>query len=291
MKKIIAISLLAAAVLMLAACGSRAGAVSSAADAKQTQEMQTQETQVQETQAQEPQITEVDAQEVYQSLEGYYQDSVSQRARMDTWQTDDGLAIRVSWASSSFQESEWNMTAVLTEDNKLEYTDCTRFEITYLENNAYDSKEVSSNQKGYFTIEDGKLLWNGAADEACKACVFERMPEDAWPQSWEPEYTGVYWRTWSEEIIGTVAEMNSYIVLAEDRTGYWIEQDVGMLTWDESQLMLTIGLTYDIALTQENDTVNLLVYESQDETGVWVPTVFEKIEELPAEMEKMLPKS
>lgn len=108
--------------------------------------------------------------------------------------------------------------------------------------------------------------------------------------SFAPVYTGVYWRTWSEEIAGTVIDMNSYIVLNEDYTGYWIGQDVGTLTWDESQLMLTVGATYDIALTQENGTVDLLVYEFQDDSGVWIPTVFEKIEALPAEMEKMLAK-
>ena len=110
-------------------------------------------------------------------------------------------------------------------------------------------------------------------------------------QSPEPEYAGIYWQTWSEEIAGTVIDLNSYIVLNEDNTGYWIAQDVGTLTWNESQLILTVGATYDIALTQENDTVNLLVYEFQDDNGVWNPTVFEKIEELPAEMEEMLAKS
>lgn len=107
---------------------------------------------------------------------------------------------------------------------------------------------------------------------------------------YEPEYPGVYMRTTREEIGGTVVETNSYIVLNEDGTGFWIAQDVGMLTWDESQLMLTVGETIDIARTQENGIEYLMVYQFQDENGVWMPTEFERIEELPAEIAQMLPK-
>lgn len=164
MKKSIAMIGLAAAMLVLAACGSKAGTSLPAVDAAQVQETGN---------------SESSAQAVYQSLVGDYQDSVSQRANMTTWLTNGGLAIRVSWSSSAFQNNEWNMTAVLTADNKLEYTNCSQFEITYHDNDTHDSKEIYSNQKGYFTIEGNKLIWNGASDEICQACVFERMPEFA----------------------------------------------------------------------------------------------------------------
>lgn len=103
-----------------------------------------------------------------------------------------------------------------------------------------------------------------------------------------PEYPGVYEQVWSEEIGGAVVELHSYIVLNEDSTGYWIAQDIGMLTWDENRLMLTIGAEYEIALAQENGSVNLLIYEFQDENGEWIPTVFEKIDRLPEQIEQML---
>ncbi len=102
-----------------------------------------------------------------------------------------------------------------------------------------------------------------------------------------PEYPGVYGRTWSEEIVGTVMEMHSYIVLNEDHTGYWIAQDVGALTWEEGQLMLSIGAAYGMALTQEGETVNLLVSEFPDDSEE-MPTVFEKIDGLPAQIESLL---
>lgn len=104
----------------------------------------------------------------------------------------------------------------------------------------------------------------------------------------ELEFTGIYRRGWSEEIGGATLEMNAYIVLNEDGSGYWIAQDIGTLVWDADRLMLSVGGTYEIALTQESGTVNLLVYEFRDDSGEWDPMVFEKIEELPAEVEEML---
>lgn len=106
----------------------------------------------------------------------------------------------------------------------------------------------------------------------------------------EPEYPGIYKRTWSEEIGGTVVELNSYIILKEDGTGYWIAQDVGMLNWVEGRLELTIGDAYEIAPEQENNTSRLLVYRFQDENGEWIPTVFEKTDSLPSEIQEMLEK-
>lgn len=97
------------------------------------------------------------------------------------------------------------------------------------------------------------------------------------------EYAGIYCRTWSEEIAGTVAERNSYYILNPDHTGYLVMQAVGTLTWDENQLTDHLGGTYSIALTQENGIVNLLVYEFQD-----TPSVYKKIEKLPDEINALI---
>lgn len=90
------------------------------------------------------------------------------------------------------------------------------------------------------------------------------------------EYEGYYCRTWTEEIGGTVAERNSYYILNADHTGYLVMQAVGTLTWTEDQMTDNLGQTYRIALTEENGTVSLLVYEFQD-----TPSVYRKIDRLP----------
>lgn len=104
----------------------------------------------------------------------------------------------------------------------------------------------------------------------------------------EPEYPGVYRHAWHEEIAGNSIEMNSYIVLNADYTGFWIAQDIGTLSWDESRLVLSVGAVFDIALAQESGTDILSVCESQNEQGELVPAVFEKIEKLPTEIAELL---
>lgn len=119
------------------------------------------------------------------------------------------------------------------------------------------------------------------------ASEWESLPKEAETQPLTvpsaAEYPGVYQRTWREEIGGTVINLHSYIVLNEDHTGYWIAQDVGMLTWEDGQLTLTVGAVCDMALTREGETVNLLVFDSGE-----APTVFEKIEELPEQIQSLL---
>lgn len=107
-------------------------------------------------------------------------------------------------------------------------------------------------------------------------------------QSPEPDYPGIYGRTWSEEIGGTTVQRKAYVVLNEDHTGCWIAQDIGDLTWEEGRITLAIGETFDIALTRENGAVKLLVYEFPDETGKGTPRAYEKTDALPPEIEEML---
>lgn len=122
------------------------------------------------------------------------------------------------------------------------------------------------------------------------ASEWESLPKEAETQPLTvpsaAEYPGVYQRTWREEIGGTVINLHSYIVLNEDHSGYWIAQDVGMLTWEDGQLTLTVGAVCDMALTREGETVNLLVSD-----GGEAPTVFEKIEELPEQIQSLLVRS
>ena len=57
--------------------------------------------------------------------------------------------------------------------SKLSYTDCEKTNITYDEQGNADESEEYSDGEGYFTLKDGKLLWDGAAEENCQTCVFE----------------------------------------------------------------------------------------------------------------------
>lgn len=117
----------------------------------------------------------IDAEAVeYAEYAGEYQDSISQRATMTATDLGDALELIVRWSSSATEVSTWSMTAKFTSPDKLSYTDC-EYGITVFNNgnDAY-TKEYDGGE-GYFTVSDGKLLWNGAADESCKDCIFEKL--------------------------------------------------------------------------------------------------------------------
>lgn len=113
------------------------------------------------------------------SLTGDYEDSYSQRAHLEAVATEDGaLDITVYWGSSASETSEWHMTGWLTADGRLEYDDCENLIVRSEESGDSSTELIYDGGSGYFTVENNKLLWNGAADENCRDCVFEKvMPE------------------------------------------------------------------------------------------------------------------
>ena len=107
------------------------------------------------------------------SLSGNYQDSVSQRATAKVFDNGETLDIIVRWSSSATETTMWDMVCN-NEGDKLTYTNCKKSNVTYDENGESTEDVEYENGEGYFTLEDGKLLWNGASEENCAACVFEK---------------------------------------------------------------------------------------------------------------------
>ena len=110
----------------------------------------------------------------YAEYVGEYQDSFSQRASMDVEDLGDSLKLKVHWSSSADESAIWTMTAKFTSPNTLSYADCEYGIIEFDEdgNDSY-TKEYDCGE-GYFTLKDGKLYWDGAADMSCIDCVFEK---------------------------------------------------------------------------------------------------------------------
>lgn len=109
----------------------------------------------------------------YDALAGDYQDSASRRATLIASVVGDGLLIQVSWADSAAVSNIWTMNAKYDDNGKLAYNDASLNIYTTVDDKTEEKKEYENGQ-GYFTVADGKLLWDGAADESCKACVFEK---------------------------------------------------------------------------------------------------------------------
>ena len=114
----------------------------------------------------------------YGDISGLYADSVSQRAMLTAVANNaDNMFFTVTWGNSAFDTVEWTMTVTEAEDGLLVYSDCTESHVSYAEDGT-ETREVNyENGEGYFSFdaENGKLLWNGAADENCKECVFEKL--------------------------------------------------------------------------------------------------------------------
>lgn len=111
---------------------------------------------------------------------GTYMDGTSQRAVMEVTFDEKEMKyhMTVSWANSAFSRMEWKMSG---EDNgygAIEYNDCVKSRVDYDEKG---EKEVYKTEytggSGFFSFKDGKLAWDGAQDENCRECAFEKMPE------------------------------------------------------------------------------------------------------------------
>ena len=107
------------------------------------------------------------------SLSGSYQDSYSQRASAEVTDNGDMVEITVSWAGSAFERYVWDMTCA-REGDKLTYKDCRKTLCTAADSGEEKAEVIFENGEGFFTIKDGKLAWDGASEEDCVSCVFEK---------------------------------------------------------------------------------------------------------------------
>lgn len=109
-----------------------------------------------------------------EELEGTYQDSYSGRAGMVITYEEGQLLAYVHWADSAFMDTEWHMSLDMV-DNKLVYHDSVYDFVNYDENGQSTVTNQYVDKEGYFTIKDNKIYWDGAEQENCKECVFEKV--------------------------------------------------------------------------------------------------------------------
>lgn len=111
----------------------------------------------------------------FAGLEGFYVDTTSKRATAEiSGSSADGAVITVHWGSSAFECTEWTMTLSRSEDGLLIYKDCVCNNIETATDGTQTITEVYADGSGFFGENSGILYWNGAADENCVDCVFEK---------------------------------------------------------------------------------------------------------------------
>ena len=107
------------------------------------------------------------------SISGNYKDSVSKKAFAKVYDNGEEAEIIISWPFSATDRTVWEMNCKI-DGKKLTYTDCKKTNFKADANGEGAGKVEYENGTGYFTLKDGKLLWDGAADENCTSCVFEK---------------------------------------------------------------------------------------------------------------------
>lgn len=109
-------------------------------------------------------------------LVGDYQDSVSQRAYGCVERRGDTYALSFNWPDSVDSVTCWTIFDAVLEGDRLTYRGEEIGHYVYDAQGEEISGEVTAaNNVGWFEIKDGTLCWTGAAQEQCRACVFEKI--------------------------------------------------------------------------------------------------------------------
>lgn len=244
MKRMISLLLCAALILTLGACGKKKN---------ETPPVTEPAPQASQPQPSAPAVVQPVTQDVdYAPYAGSYQDSFSHRAMMDVTLGEDGnsLSILVHWGSSAMEATQWEMTARL-QDGLLRYSDCVSSWVFFPSEGEEQVTVLYESGSGYFTPVRDTLLWDGAQDEDCRSCVFEKLPELTVTE----QRAGIYSYGYEEEIGGESHMHVDYLWLRPDGTGYLFQQDVVKITWDETTITAQSGNTY--SYTVEDDAIVL----------------------------------
>ena len=121
-------------------------------------------------------LESVQKQHLDDPLVGDYQDVIGQRATAYVERFGDAYNISVNWADSASELTCWTMIDAVLENDRLSYHGEEIGRYTYNEEGEAVSSDVTvSNNLGFFEVKDGMLYWTGAAQEECRACVFEKI--------------------------------------------------------------------------------------------------------------------
>lgn len=150
----------------------------------------------------DPAWNEEDYKAYYKSIEGDWQDEISQRAAMTvTAAGSDHADITVSWANDAAATVRWTMTARIYEDGLLSYKDCKKTLVTAGEDGTEKESVVYEDGEGflYFAPEEDKIYWSGAAENGVTETAFIRLPGSG--------VAGYWWDIISERALLTVEDV------------------------------------------------------------------------------------
>lgn len=96
------------------------------------------------------------------------------RATLDITNGQNGIKAEIQWASSAFEYSKWEYVCVYeSESNRLACTG-KKINITINEDETEDTKVIYENGKAYFTIVEGKIIWDDTKEDAGRYMLFSK---------------------------------------------------------------------------------------------------------------------
>ena len=113
----------------------------------------------------------------YRALEGTYGEANGLRYALYAGYTGTAVRIIVFRSDSETEATYWTMQCRFDDGGRLAYADCRCVNESVDADGNYSDAVVYENGEGFFTVENGSLLWTGAADEENKPCIFERVTE------------------------------------------------------------------------------------------------------------------
>jgi len=107
---------------------------------------------------------------------GEWQDSYSQRARMDIEYIDGIYSITINWANSAAENVQWRMTGefINSEKTGIASYDCTKV-LTNSEHGDMTEEVLYEDGEVFLFIENGKLYWSDLTENAGDQCIFEKF--------------------------------------------------------------------------------------------------------------------
>lgn len=94
------------------------------------------------------------------------------RATLDITNEKNGIKAEIQWASSAAEYSKWEYVCLYeSEENRLACTG-KRFNIIINEDGTEVTKAIYENGKAYFTIVEGKIIWDDTKEDAGRDMVF-----------------------------------------------------------------------------------------------------------------------
>ena len=106
---------------------------------------------------------------------GDYQNSADEQMVLYVERRGDEYSLSVNKIISESELTCWTMSGAVKDGDRLTYRGEEIGSYAYdAEGNEISSDVTAVNNIGFFEIKDGCLFWTGAAQEECRACVFEK---------------------------------------------------------------------------------------------------------------------